>query len=153
MLARQALYCLSHTSSPYYSGYFEDKFSLFAQASLHCGPIYSSHNSWGDRHASPCSAFAIEMGRGWVLQTFCLWLPWNHDPPDLNLLHSLRWQVFVTRYWLRWGLMNYLTGLGLNSDPPDFSLWAIDTQLSYLVFLLLLLFFKVTFCQFLFSSC
>jgi hypothetical protein len=28
-LARQGLYCLSHTSSPFYSGYFGDKVLLF----------------------------------------------------------------------------------------------------------------------------
>jgi hypothetical protein len=34
LLARQALYCLSHAFNPFCSGYFGDKISLFAHASL-----------------------------------------------------------------------------------------------------------------------
>jgi hypothetical protein len=34
--ARQALSCLSHTSSPFYSDYFGDRFLLFAQTGLDC---------------------------------------------------------------------------------------------------------------------
>jgi hypothetical protein len=41
ILVRQTLYCLNHTSSPFFSGYFGDKVSLFAQAGLnHNSPIF-----------------------------------------------------------------------------------------------------------------
>jgi hypothetical protein len=36
---RLELYGLSHASSPFFSGYFGDKFSLFAQVSLDCNPF------------------------------------------------------------------------------------------------------------------
>jgi hypothetical protein len=38
MLVSQELYCLSHASSPFYSGYFGDRGSLFVQAGLNLHP-------------------------------------------------------------------------------------------------------------------
>jgi hypothetical protein len=38
MLARQELYCLNHTASPFYFGYFGDRVLLCAQA----GPVHDS---------------------------------------------------------------------------------------------------------------
>jgi hypothetical protein len=56
--------------------------------------------------------FSVEMG------SHELFLPkrsWNHDPPNLSFLGSLRSQVWLTTpsYWLRWGLVNFLPVAGL----------------------------------------
>jgi hypothetical protein len=48
-LARKALYSLSYTSTPFCFGYFWDRVSLFAQASLdHEPPIYASCYHWDE---------------------------------------------------------------------------------------------------------
>jgi hypothetical protein len=48
-LARQALYHLRHHSSPFWSDYFGDWVSLFAQANLDHSPlIHASYRCWDD---------------------------------------------------------------------------------------------------------
>jgi hypothetical protein len=53
-IVRQVFYCLSHTSSPFFScfGYFGDRVSVFVQTSLDCNsPILCFHHCWYVRHA------------------------------------------------------------------------------------------------------
>jgi hypothetical protein len=67
VLARQALFCLSHTSSPFCSGQFGNRVLLFAWAVLnHISPIYVSHSSWDNRCTPPHTAFfSVEMCLLW----------------------------------------------------------------------------------------
>jgi hypothetical protein len=98
-LARQALYHLSHASSPFCSHYFGDEVLLFAHTGLDLNPPVLCR----------------------YIFFFPTWADLELDPSDLSLLHS--WDNRnAPLYWLRWGLENYLPRLTLNQNPPDLSL-------------------------------
>jgi hypothetical protein len=67
-LARQVLYQLSHTPTPFCIGYFLDKVSLYAQAGL-------NHDS-------------LQPLVKWGLVNFLPRLTLNHNPPNLYLPKS-----------------------------------------------------------------
>jgi hypothetical protein len=76
------LYNLSHASSPVFSGYFENRVSLFpSRVWIVILLFYASHSHWDD--TPPPSAF---FHSGGVLQTFFLMLAWNQDFPDPGFL-------------------------------------------------------------------
>jgi hypothetical protein len=89
--ARQALYHLSHVSSPFRSGYFGNRVSLFfpgpptLQSSYFMLPTYI----WNYRSVPPHPAFFHWDGISW---TFWPQLVWNWDTPNLSLLCSLGWR-------------------------------------------------------------
>jgi hypothetical protein len=60
-LARQVLYHLSHTSRPFYYGYFGDRVSILPTPARTIILFYASC-SWDDRYAPPHSVFFTEMG-------------------------------------------------------------------------------------------
>jgi hypothetical protein len=59
----------------------------------------------GTYNAITPSFFSIEIGSYKLFFYSCFWpgLAWNHSPPDLSLLCSLRWQAHTSAssYWLR----------------------------------------------------
>jgi hypothetical protein len=58
MLARQALYLLSHAPNTFCSGYFSDMFLIYAHVSLdHHLSICASSHSWDDRHVTTHPTF------------------------------------------------------------------------------------------------
>jgi hypothetical protein len=64
MLARQALYHLSHTSSPSCSGYFGDRVLFFCPGQPGQGSSYFRlpRSGWDDRHVTPRPVFfPVEM--------------------------------------------------------------------------------------------
>jgi hypothetical protein len=63
---KQVLYCLSHASNPFCSGYFGNSVLLFAQASLDHDPIFPGMTGV---HTMP-SYFLLRWG---VLQAFSFW--------------------------------------------------------------------------------
>jgi hypothetical protein len=117
VLARQALY----HSSPFCSGYFRDRVSLFAQADLdqdHPILCFPPLLEWKE-HASMCLPFFLFR---WNLSNFLCRLVWKYNPPNLSLLHSLGWEACNTApsYWLRW--VSHYFCLDCPYDPPDLSL-------------------------------
>jgi hypothetical protein len=70
-LTKQALYCLSHTSSPFFSGYFEDEglWNYFPRLALNCDPpefsFPSRFSPFGFLYHSPASgqSFLIKLRR------------------------------------------------------------------------------------------
>jgi hypothetical protein len=60
-LAEQVLYFLSHTSSPFFYGYFGDRVLLFlSRLAWNVILFHTSHSSWADRHGPPHPAFSVE---------------------------------------------------------------------------------------------
>jgi hypothetical protein len=119
--ARQVLYHFGHASSPFCSGYFGDRVSLFAQTNLDLNlPIWHLPHSWMTGTGCHAQLFCIKMG----LLNFWPRLAWNCSSPDLSLSRSLGWQAhaFAPRYWFRWGLVNILLRMALNHHPPNFRL-------------------------------
>jgi hypothetical protein len=89
MLARQALYFLSHVSSPLCSDYFGDRVLFLAKACLdHNPPIFGFHHGWDDRFTPPVPPFF-----SWDVISWNFWpgLVWNLELPNLSLLCSLEW--------------------------------------------------------------
>jgi hypothetical protein len=91
-LSRQALYHLNHDSSPFCSGYFGNRVSLFTQAIrttvLQFIPSGLSVMT-GTYHCT--QLFLLEMGVSLAPPTLphcCPGLAWNHDPPNLSLSSS-----------------------------------------------------------------
>jgi hypothetical protein len=83
-IARQALFHLSQTSSPFYSGYFRDKVSLFARASLDHSPSTSRLPTvTGMTGVHHCTQLLVEIG--WSHELLLPRLALNCDPPDLSL--------------------------------------------------------------------
>jgi hypothetical protein len=59
VLAKQALYCLRDTFSPFLLWLYGDRVLIFAQASQeHDPPIYASHHHWDGKHATLYPAFS-----------------------------------------------------------------------------------------------
>jgi hypothetical protein len=80
MLARQALYCLSHASSPFCSGYFADSVWLFAEASLdHNPPIlhFLLILIWQALEQQACATTPSFFPLRWGLANFLPRLFWN----------------------------------------------------------------------------
>jgi hypothetical protein len=78
-ICRQAFYCWSHISSPFCSGYFGYRLSLFVQASLDYNPTISCFTplqKW-QVHATMLSCWLK-----WGLSNFLPELASNHDLPD-----------------------------------------------------------------------
>jgi hypothetical protein len=101
-LAKQAFFYLSHTSSPFCSGYFRDRVLLFAQADLdHDLPIFLSLFFFLWYWSLNSELYTCKEGT----------LPLE---PHLQLMiilfyafqKSLEWQVGTTPSFLRWGLTN-----------------------------------------------
>jgi hypothetical protein len=72
-----------------------------------------------------------------LMKLFLLRLIWEHDPPNLNFLHNLGWQVHtLPSYWVRWALL-LCAGNGLKprlspSHTPNWlglQMWAIGIWL------------------------
>jgi hypothetical protein len=70
-LARQVLYHLSHSASPFCVGYFWGRVSLYTWAGLQYDSICASQHSWDDSH------FAQPFSWDVVMQTFCPEWPWT----------------------------------------------------------------------------
>jgi hypothetical protein len=75
-------YHLSHASSLFCSGYFEDSVLLFAQANLHYNSLILHFLTLPPHHTQ---LFPLCVG----LANFLPRLAWNCDPPSLSLLGSL----------------------------------------------------------------
>jgi hypothetical protein len=59
-LARQMLYHLSPACMPFCSGYFGDRVSLFAQASLEsCGEQIKAYDNWTQARQDPVNCFYL----------------------------------------------------------------------------------------------
>jgi hypothetical protein len=87
------LFCLNHAFSLFYSGYFGDRVSHFAQFWSSIFLFYTSCCCWDDRCIPPHSAFFHWDG---VSQTFLSRLAWKCVPPDVSLPCSLGWQTCTT---------------------------------------------------------
>lgn len=100
-------YLLSHVSSPFGSGYFWDRISLFAPVDLGHDP----HKFEDDTPVIPCPPFSMEVGflelfpPGWpqtlILLLSVFWVPkiagmshWHLTCRWFLLLHSLRLSLF-----------------------------------------------------------
>jgi hypothetical protein len=123
VFAKQVLYYVNHTSSPFHSGYvfFGDRVSLLAQANLDFNPPILGFllPLWWQVSTDMSSFFPLR----WVPANCFDWTGLEPDSPDCKLPCSLGWQActIVPSHWLWWGLTNFLPWLALTSCPPDIS--------------------------------
>jgi hypothetical protein len=76
---------LSHVFNHLGSGYFGN--SVFPRLVWTTVLLYwASHHSWDDRLHDPAQIFSAMM---WSYKLVLPGLAWNHNPPNLSLLHSL----------------------------------------------------------------
>jgi hypothetical protein len=83
-LAGQTLYCLNHPSSPFCSGYFRDRVSIFALVGLEPLSSYFMFPLGWQVDTTMPSFFLLR----WGLMNSFPGLAWNHDPPNLSFLSS-----------------------------------------------------------------
>jgi hypothetical protein len=120
MLARQALYCLSHASSSFCSGYFGDRFSLFVLTSLDHNSILSFLLSLGWQLCTTTPSFFLL--RWGSHKTFC-W-GWTRTMMLLISAASVAWdgRQAPLHSTISWDGMSCELGLDLSHHPLDLSL-------------------------------